>query len=943
MASNTELRRSARRSAGAERFGTPRFILASALAVGLVCLLVLAQLASRQEQQSAGSPPAFLGDALGSPQTTASLVRTPAPGLTLNVMDASFGLASELASVTLTTSGSETWRRYEGGAHRTTSFGSETITFEKRSLEQYLTVENRQGRRTWTWKLDGSARARLLDGGRVGFVDEKTGRVSDLLLGAAKIFDTRGQDVTPSGTQWRLVDRGKTQLLALDLDDAALPMPYVIDPIAYRANNAGVQNGAGSLSLTPTVPSTVREGDFLLAHVAIKSATSTVTDPSGLWTQVLLTVGTGTPKVNLYTFRKRATAADSAGSSYQFDISASTAGTASVTAWSGVDNTGTVSSAGAVANSLSITLPAVTANTLRIGVGAISRNNAFPATCAAGAGCPQRVTVANATGAIASGVYDGFAATGSSIATTGTLERNAGQSISVTEDSTAPSASVLTFPAASGNYNNAAWNGGCPTNGFCGTASDSQSGIASVAISIRQGSGNYWNGSSFASATEVMLNTTMAADDVSWSYTFAGTSFPAEGNYTVRVVATDNGSNAESPGVSATFKVDRTAPTSGVLALNSVSPAGSAYLSGTTVWYRGVETGGGSFRLRNTVTDDVGGSGPGGSRTNALGGTTTDWTHTPSTVATPVGGPYDSNTFTWAQNTTSSPTEIVDALDAATNSLALSTLTFSNDSSTTAPTVTFPVDTSSYNIAAWNAGCSTGPGDLCGTADDSSKSGIATVDVSIQQGAGNYWSGGSFGSGSEVWKPATGTTIWNLGFAGSNFPADGTYNFRVRTTDNVGNTAIGTFAIAIDTGTPSAPSALATSPSSPSNNNDPRVTGTAEAGSTVDLYATSDCSGGSVASGTATAFGGAGLNPPDISDNTTTSYTAKATDAAGNQSVCSSAVSYDEDSAAPLAPSALGTTPASQIFQQSGAMSWSMPGITYTSGETDFVGACCSQ
>ena len=146
-----------------------------------------------------------------------------------------------------------------------------------------------------------------------------------------------------------------------------------------------------------------------------------------------------------------------------------------------------------------------------------------------------------------------------------------------------------------------------------------------------------------------------------------------------------------------------------MIALNSVTPAGSAYLGGTTVWYRGVETGGGSFRLRNTVTDNVGGSGAGGSRTNALGGTTTGWTHTASTVATPAGGPYDSNTFTWTQNTTSSPTEVVDALDLATNSLALSTLTFSDDSSTDAPTVTFPVDTSAYNTAGWNAGCSTGP------------------------------------------------------------------------------------------------------------------------------------------------------------------------------------------------------------------------------------------
>ena len=222
-------------------------MFATALGVGLVCSLLLAQLASRQEQHSAGSPPAFLGDALGSPQQTASLVRRPAAGLTLNVTDARFGLATDLASVTLTTSGSGTWRRFEHGAHRTAPFGSETVTFDKQSLEQYLTVESRQGRRTWTWKLDGSARARLLDGGRVGFVDEKTGRVSDVLLGAAKVFDTHGKDVTPSGTQWRLVDRGNAQLLALDLDDAELPVPYVIDPIAYRSSNAGVQNGAGSI------------------------------------------------------------------------------------------------------------------------------------------------------------------------------------------------------------------------------------------------------------------------------------------------------------------------------------------------------------------------------------------------------------------------------------------------------------------------------------------------------------------------------------------------------------------------------------------------------------------------------------------------------------------------------------------------------------------------
>ena len=491
----------------------------------------------------------------------------------------------------------------------------------------------------------------------------------------------------------------------------------------------------------------------------------------------------------------------------------------------------------------------------------------------------------------------------------GASSRRAGHSISITTDSTAPSASVITFPAAAGEYNNTTFNAGCATNGLCGTATDTGSGIAQVQVSIRQGTGDYWNGTAFASAAEVFQTATVTGG-TNWALTFPATNFPAEGNYTARVVATDNGGNANS-GTSATFTIDRTVPLSGVLALNSVTPAGRAFLNGSTVWYRGVETGGGNFRIRDTVTDNVGGSGPGGSQTNALGGTTTGWTHVPSTVSTPVGGPFDSNTFTWVQNTTSSPTQVVNARDQAGNSLTLPTLTFTDDSATNAPVVTFPVAAASYNTAGWNAGCSTVPGDLCGTADDSAKSGIALVDVSIRQGAGNYWNGASFASAAEVFTAATGTTSWSLGFAGANFPANGTYNLRVRTTDNVGNTAITTLAITIDNTAPVAPSGLASVPVSPANNNDPRFTGTAEALSTVNLYATAACTGGIVATGTAAAFASPGLNPVDIADNSTTSYSATATDAAGNVSACSSSISYVEDSAAPAAPSALTSIPVS--------------------------------
>ena len=63
----------------------------------------------------------------------------------------------------------------------------------------------------------------------------------------------------------------------------------------------------------------------------------------------------------------------------------------------------------------------------------------------------------------------------------------------------------MTFPAASGNYNTVTWNAGCPIPGICGTASDPVAGVQKVEISLRRGSGNYWNGSSFSSASEVFL------------------------------------------------------------------------------------------------------------------------------------------------------------------------------------------------------------------------------------------------------------------------------------------------------------------------------------------------------------------------------------------------------------------------------------------------------
>ena len=116
-------------------------------------------------------------------------------------------------------------------------------------------------------------------------------------------------------------------------------------------------------------------------------------------------------------------------------------------------------------------------------------------------------------------------------------------------------------------------------------------------------------------------------------------------------------------------------------------------------------------------------------------------------------------------------------------------------------------------------------------------------------------------------------------------------------TDLAGNAeAVKTSAAAkVDGEAPDAPTITATDPPSPANDNNPLVRGSAETGSTVSLYASADCSGPAVVAGPAAYFAlpGFGVSVPD---NSTTSFSATATDAAGNASDCSEPMTYVEDS-----------------------------------------------
>ncbi|HEX6228688.1 MAG TPA: Ig-like domain-containing protein, partial [Solirubrobacterales bacterium] len=135
--------------------------------------------------------------------------------------------------------------------------------------------------------------------------------------------------------------------------------------------------------------------------------------------------------------------------------------------------------------------------------------------------------------------------------------------------------------------------------------------------------------------------------------------------------------------------------------------------------------------------------------------------------------------------------------------------------------------------------------------------------------------------------------------------SDGPHTFEVRAKDPAGNTdpSPASRGFTVDTEAPAGPTLLATTPASPANHNEPLLSGEAEVGSTVRLYeapSTSDCTEPNLAAtGSAANFESPGL-AVSVPDNSTTIFRARASDAAGNSSACStSSITYTEDSQAP--------------------------------------------
>ena len=149
----------------------------------------------------------------------------------------------------------------------------------------------------------------------------------------------------------------------------------------------------------------------------------------------------------------------------------------------------------------------------------------------------------------------------------------------VTYDGTAPTVTA-TAPTNGGAYNSGSW-----TGSFTGTASDAGTGVSNVQYSVQRGSDSqYWNGTAFASVSEVKAT---ATGTTSWSAPFPFANFPADGTYTLRAYGTDAVGNV-STATSIVFTVDTASPS--VLSINRTgsSPANSSTVQFTVTFSESV-------------------------------------------------------------------------------------------------------------------------------------------------------------------------------------------------------------------------------------------------------------------------------------------------------------------------------------------------------------------
>src|SRR5439155_1125876 len=172
------------------------------------------------------------------------------------------------------------------------------------------------------------------------------------------------------------------------------------------------------------------------------------------------------------------------------------------------------------------------------------------------------------------------APTGAQVSAFDTAGNHGDTALSLVRDVTAGTTTVQ-FPANNGSYNAAGFDGGsagcagAPASSICGTMSDAASGISQVQLSIQKDGGNYWNGTSFGSGSEVFQTATLTSSNTRFNYPFDSTKLTNGSTYTIHIKSTDNVNNVESQQTVA-FTHGTTAETLNAVNLNDDTTAPSS-------------------------------------------------------------------------------------------------------------------------------------------------------------------------------------------------------------------------------------------------------------------------------------------------------------------------------------------------------------------------------
>ncbi|MEZ5100164.1 MAG: Ig-like domain-containing protein [Thermoleophilia bacterium] len=552
----------------------PARIVATLLAALLAALAAVLVAVSLGGGSTTPGHAAFLARALGAPETASPVVRSLASGGEVRLTEDGYALRANGTAIAVGSAAGAAgdWTRFARGVSRETAFGAETVVVTATGAESFLTVEARQGPRTWRFPLATDATPQLTADGGVRFLVGGH-RVSDVLIAPATIYDAAGRDVTPAGTRWALERDGDGWALALAVDDAGLPLPYVVDPAAFGGassnDNVGNATQNGSTSLDLDAPAGTQVGDLLLAQVAVRGGSGTgITAPSG-WTLVRRDDSTTTVSSALYSHQ---VASGETNGTFTWDFDATVKAAGGIIAWEGVDAVSPIreSSGQSGTSSSTVTAPGVTATAGDVLAGFFT--TATGTSFAAPGGSPTfterydvsstrggdgsasstRVTAEAATATVATG-----GATGSKSATAGSSAVWVGQLVALVPDTTPPAAPTLSI--AEGDSDTFASGttlfyrpGGAAAFTISATATDVGSGIASVL---------------FPGLTGNFTPTTPQGDQTApysrgYSYTATGTDSGAKS-----VTATDAAGNT-SPAATFTLTPDSTLPSGSITYAN---------------------------------------------------------------------------------------------------------------------------------------------------------------------------------------------------------------------------------------------------------------------------------------------------------------------------------------------------------------------------------------